>query len=54
MIGGLVGGLILALSNSPMYAISMGVTGVMCHLLIQMFRVRWTSLGGYCMLFNSI
>ena len=32
MIGGLVGGLILALSNSPMYAISMGVTGVMSFI----------------------
>ena len=29
MVGGLVGGLILVLSNSPMYAISMGITGVM-------------------------
>ena len=29
MVGGLVGGLILVLSNSPMYAISMGVTGIM-------------------------
>jgi len=29
MAGGLAGGLILALSNSPMYAISMGVTGFM-------------------------
>lgn len=29
MIGGLVGGLILTVTNSPMYAISMGVTGVM-------------------------
>ncbi len=27
MLGGLVGGLILALTNSPMYAITMGVTG---------------------------
>ena len=32
MIGGLIGGLILALSNSPMYAISMGVTGVMSFI----------------------
>lgn len=29
MVGGLVGGLILALSNSPMFAISMGTTGIM-------------------------
>ena len=29
MVGGLVGGSILVLSNSPMYAISMGITGVM-------------------------
>lgn len=29
MIGGLIGGLILALSNSPMFAISMGTTGIM-------------------------
>lgn len=29
MVGGLVGGLILVLSNSPMFAISMGVTGIM-------------------------
>ncbi len=29
MIGGLVGGLILAISNSPMFAISMGTTGIM-------------------------
>ena len=29
MAGGLVGGLILVLSNSPMFAISMGVTGLM-------------------------
>ncbi len=32
MVGGLVGGLVLALSNSPMYAISMGVTGVMSFI----------------------
>lgn len=29
MLGGLAGGLILALSNSPMFAISMGTTGIM-------------------------
>ena len=29
MVGGLVGGLILALSNSPMFEISMGTTGIM-------------------------
>ena len=29
MLGGLVGGLILVLANSPMYAISMGTTGIM-------------------------
>lgn len=29
MVGGLVGGLILAFSNSPMFAISMGTTGIM-------------------------
>lgn len=29
MLGGLVGGLILALTNSPMFAISMGTTGIM-------------------------
>lgn len=32
MAGGLVGGLILVLSNSPMYAISMGVTGFMAFV----------------------
>ena len=29
MLGGLVGGLILAITNSPMFAISMGTTGIM-------------------------
>ena len=32
MLGGLVGGLILALTNSPMYAISMGVTGFLGYV----------------------